>query len=100
MASIQLAHFFYRIYPHCDLAWLECAASKKKGWCGEIYFNQQRGFSSHYYGPPLRPWKSLPVMWRLLGTKPVTSISLKYVRLQDGDREQIRASFPEAEITE
>src|SRR4051812_30476397 len=52
------------------------------------------------YGPPLRPWKSLPTTWRLLGARPVTSISLKYVRLQDGDREQIRASFPEAEITE
>jgi hypothetical protein len=52
------------------------------------------------YGPPIRPWKSLPVTWRFLGAKPVTSISLKFVRLEEGDLEQIRASFPEAEITE
>lgn len=51
------------------------------------------------YGPPVRPWKSLPATWRLLGVKLVTYINLSGVKLEDEDIGQIQASFPEAEFT-
>ena len=46
---------------------------------------------------PNRPWKRMPLSWRLLGAKPVQVIDARGIT-DEGDREQIRASFPEAEI--
>jgi hypothetical protein len=50
------------------------------------------------YGPPIRPWKTLPIMWRVLGVKSVQFIELHDTYTPDEDRERINAWFPEAEI--
>ena len=54
------------------------------------------------YGEPVRPWKRLPVMWRLMGVRSVRSIELTGYELcdelTDDDRQQFIASFPEAWI--
>ena len=49
-------------------------------------------------GPPEKPWKSLPIMWRLLGVEPVQTLRLEGMSLTDEDRKEIVASFPEADI--
>jgi hypothetical protein len=50
------------------------------------------------YGPPIKPWKSLPFMWRLFGVKSVQVLDLQDV--SKDDKEHIRIWFPEAEIRE
>ena len=49
------------------------------------------------YGDPIKPWKSLPIMWRLLGVKSVRSIDLTGVRVAEDDQEHIQVWFPEAD---
>jgi hypothetical protein len=51
-----------------------------------------------FYGPPRQPWKSLPIMWHLLGVKSVQTLNLRDVDIPETDRSYIRAWFPEAEI--
>ncbi len=50
------------------------------------------------YGPPTKPWKSLPIMWRLLGVKSVQEVDLQGV--SEEDKEHIRVWFPEADFKE
>jgi hypothetical protein len=53
-----------------------------------------------YYGLPEKPWRrSTPLVWRLLGAKPVQVIDLR-VRgtFKQDDIERIEALFPEADI--
>jgi hypothetical protein len=50
------------------------------------------------YGTPLQPWKSLPIMWRLLGAKSVQQVELGGHSLSAKDRAYIDAWFPEADI--
>jgi hypothetical protein len=50
------------------------------------------------YGPPLKPWKSLPIMWRILGTKSVQEVNLTGYKVAEEDTTQIRKWFPEADI--
>jgi hypothetical protein len=50
------------------------------------------------HGPPTKPWKSLPFMWRLLGVKSVSRIDSNGGVLDKEDVEQIRKWFPEADI--
>ena len=49
-------------------------------------------------GSPVRPWKSLPVMWQLLGAKPIRHIHVQGAHISNDDRADIMASFPEADI--
>ncbi len=51
-------------------------------------------------GAPSRPWKSLPLSWRILGEQPVSLIDLRGrpSYFTDEDRSYIQSYFPEAEI--
>jgi len=49
-------------------------------------------------GTSKKPWKSMPVMWSILGAKPVRSIRLGGIWVQDEDLPHIKYWFPEAEI--
>jgi hypothetical protein len=49
-------------------------------------------------GEPLRRWQPLPIMWRILGAEPVQMIVLQNVPMGFDEKEQIKASFPEAKI--
>jgi hypothetical protein len=49
------------------------------------------------YGPPLRPWKQLPLTLRILGVKSVQRIDAQGIRNED-DRKEIQSAFPEADI--
>lgn len=51
-----------------------------------------------FYGTPVKPWKSFPIMWRLLGAKPVQYFDFQGLDLGEDDMEHIREWFPEAEI--
>lgn len=50
------------------------------------------------YGLPTKPWKSLPIMWRILGVKSVQRLELQGV--SEEDKKNIRFWFPEADIEE
>lgn len=49
-------------------------------------------------GTSNRPWKSLPIMWSMLGAEPVRLIELSGVWVKDEDRPHIEFWFPEADI--
>jgi hypothetical protein len=49
------------------------------------------------YGEPVKPWRSIPIGWRLLGVKPVQYLILPRGTVEE-DRAQIRKWFPEADI--
>jgi hypothetical protein len=49
-------------------------------------------------GSPIRPWKQLPLTWRLLGVKPIRRIDAQGTFKNEDDREHISAAFPEADI--
>jgi hypothetical protein len=49
-------------------------------------------------GPPIKPWKTLPVMWSILGVQPVSSMILPAGMFPEEDRRSIDPFFPEAEI--
>ena len=51
-----------------------------------------------FYGPPEKPWKRVPMAWQLLGAKPVEHIFGRGAYYDDGDQEQLRVLFPEAQI--
>ncbi len=53
-----------------------------------------------YYGVPEKPWrKSTPIVWKLLGAKPVQVIDLRFGgTFKEDDVERIRALFPEADV--
>jgi hypothetical protein len=51
------------------------------------------------YGLPRKPWKSLPIIWGILGTRSVRIIDLKGCRVTEEDAAQIRKWFPEAEVS-
>jgi hypothetical protein len=71
---------------------------RQRAWLAQFLSAQHKaGFT---FGPPTRPWKRLPLTWRLMGTKSVQRIDAQdpYHRLSDEDRRRILASFPEADV--
>ena len=50
------------------------------------------------YGPPRKPWKSLPIMWRLFGVQSVELLNMELVEYHEDDKEHIVKYFPEAVI--
>lgn len=76
------------------------------GW--SVYQIQQREQVKQYIlargalikeGPSEKPWKRLPMTWRLLFVEPVSSIDMhNEFERDDPENEYIRAAFPEAEI--
>jgi hypothetical protein len=90
-----------------SLKWLLIAVTTIALWLGwneyqlhqreavEKYITSQGGVLN--LGPPEHPWKRLPITWRLLGAKSVQFIHARGIA-DEGNREQTRASFPEAEI--
>ena len=74
------------------------------GW--NAHFVQQRDAAIKYitsnggqvfYGTAKKPWKRMPITWRILGGKPVEYIGGGGNLHDEGDREQLRALFPEVE---
>jgi hypothetical protein len=52
-----------------------------------------------YYGEPEKPWRSMPLVWRLFGATPVRVIDLRYQGIFDhDDYERIQSAFPEADV--
>jgi hypothetical protein len=49
------------------------------------------------FGSPTKPWRSLPLSWRIAGAKPVREIYLDWVLCRD-EQEQVRQLFPDAEV--
>ena len=90
-----------------SLKWLLIAVTAIALWLGwNAYCVHQRAIvgdfiTSHggsiMLGSPQRPWKRLPITWRLLGAKSVMQI-IPPADADEADGEQITASFPEAQI--
>ena len=50
-------------------------------------------------GPSQKPWKHLPLTWRLLFVKPISSIDMRNeFERDDPENKYIYDAFPEAEI--
>lgn len=50
-------------------------------------------------GTPEKPWKQLPIAWRMLFVKPVSSIDMhNEFERDDPENQYIYAAFPEAEL--
>jgi hypothetical protein len=49
-------------------------------------------------GEPIKPWKSLPWSWRLLGAEPIRSIEYQMSRISREELEHVQDAFPEAEV--
>jgi hypothetical protein len=76
------------------------------GW--NVHLVQQRALTEKFlvshkaqviYGVPKRPWRPLPLSWRLMGVRPVETILANWNTFDDEDRTNIKAAFPEAEIS-
>jgi hypothetical protein len=105
--SVTTARYRFRF----SLKWLFIAVTAFSLWLGwsfsqlrqrdavEAFITAQGGTVTRgaLMVQPYRPWKRMSLSWRLLGAKPVQIIDARGVT-DEGDREQIRASFPEAEI--
>jgi hypothetical protein len=50
------------------------------------------------YGPPIKPWKSVPIMWRILGARSVQEINLQKYDVPPDDQKEILKWFPEANV--
>jgi hypothetical protein len=50
-------------------------------------------------GPPVKPWKTMPVMWSILGVEPVSAMFLPRDTFPEEDRVRIDRYFSEAEIS-
>ena len=75
------------------------------GW--NAYRVQQRNaaityITSHggqvFYKEPEKPWRQIPLGWRILGAKPVQQLYGAGSLHDPGDQEQLRRLFPEATI--
>ena len=95
--GFSLRLFFIAITAVCLwLGWNVYQVQRRKAV--EKYVNDLTNNSALSYGQPRRPWKTLPVIWRFLGVRPVESIDLDGAYVTDEDRDHIQAAFPEAVI--
>jgi hypothetical protein len=62
-----------------------------------LYIVSQGGVIGN--GTPVRPWKTLPWTWSILGAEPVATIDLTAVEFSDDDVRHIEPWFPEADIS-
>jgi hypothetical protein len=62
-------------------------------------FLLDRGAGVGEAGVEVKPWRRVPLTWRLLGVEPVAWIIVDGEGLSDEDREEIRSWFPEADVT-
>jgi hypothetical protein len=76
------------------LGWNVYQLQRREMIANWITLNQ---FGDISMGEPQYPWKRFPITWRLLGAEPVREIIFRGFN-DEGDREQLRASFPEAVI--
>jgi hypothetical protein len=77
--------------------WLGWGMYKVRQREAAVRYLQASG-SSVSNGGLIKPWRQMPLSWRLVGASPVSHIGVNAAAYEEYDRDHIRSLFPEADI--